>query len=244
MSPDAARVAAALAQRLPHKDIEELAAAAAAGRPGLEELRGRSSSRIVRQACARLVRELHTVEPGFLAGALHGALASVEASAAAVDIVWTGPSSGETTGRLTSAVVVDLIAAAGREVILVSFAAQSEPTVEAALRAAVERGVGVTLLLERAEDNPAFRGPSHPFPAVRARRLVWPGPHRPSGAALHAKLLLVDGGVALVGSANLTERALQHNLECGVLLRGGPEPARLRRHVQGLIELGVLVVVS
>lgn len=204
-------------------------------------MRGRSPSGVVSQACARLARELDTVDAGFLAGALHGALAVVVEPSAAVDIVWTGPQSGETTGRLTSATVVDLIAAAGDEIILVSYATYTEPTVAAALTAAADRGVAITIVLERAADNPSYRGPSHPFPDVPARRLVWPGVQRAPGAALHAKLLLVDGVVALVGSANLTERALQHNLECGVLLRGGPEPERLRRHVHGLIERSVLV---
>ncbi|WP_425454039.1 phospholipase D-like domain-containing protein [Nocardioides immobilis] len=38
---------------------------------------------------------------------------------------------------------------------------------------------------------------------------------------MHAKVLVVDRRTALVGSANLTGHALERNLECGLLVRGG-----------------------
>lgn len=51
--------------------------------------------------------------------------------------------------------------------------------------------------------------------------------------SLHAKLVLVDGERALVGSANLTERALGRNLEAGALLR---DPARVQELMDWLDE--------
>ncbi len=38
---------------------------------------------------------------------------------------------------------------------------------------------------------------------------------------MHAKVLVVDGRTALVGSANVTGSAMERNLECGLLVRGG-----------------------
>ena len=50
---------------------------------------------------------------------------------------------------------------------------------------------------------------------------------------MHAKILVVDRRIALVGSANLTGHALERNLECGVLIRGGPVPGQLVAHLLG-----------
>ncbi len=48
---------------------------------------------------------------------------------------------------------------------------------------------------------------------------------------MHAKVLVVDCRTALVGSANLTGHALERNLECGLLIRGGTVPTLLVDHL-------------
>jgi cardiolipin synthase A/B len=73
-----------------------------------------------------------------------------------------------------------------------------------------------------------------PFSGLGAVRLHWPRGQRPAGASLHAKVIVVDDGIALVGSANLTNRAMETNLECGILIRGGPQPQAIRRHITEL----------
>jgi phosphatidylserine/phosphatidylglycerophosphate/cardiolipin synthase-like enzyme len=234
-----------LAVRLPATDLRALSAATAEGRRGLLALRARSGAVVLRSACDQLLATLDSCSPDYLAGALAGAANSAAdlRRGGSVDVVWTGPHSGVTSGRLTSAAVVDLIGDAVEEVLLVSYAAQTEPAVAAALQEAVDRDVTVTLLLERPADNPGYTGSALPFPKLAARRLAWPGALRPEGAALHAKLLVVDAIVALIGSANLTGRALERNLECGVLLRGGIAPGNIRQHILRLLETGVLVPV-
>ena len=57
---------------------------------------------------------------------------------------------------------------------------------------------------------------------------------------MHAKVIVVDDRVALVGSANLTSRAMETNLECGILIRGGPQPRAIREHVTELRARGKL----
>jgi phosphatidylserine/phosphatidylglycerophosphate/cardiolipin synthase-like enzyme len=116
-------------------------------------------------------------------------------------------------------------------------------SIRQALHAAVQRGVDLTLLLERNADNPGFGGSDDPFPRIAARRLAWPANARAAGASMHAKVLVVDRKTALVGSANLTGHALERNLECGLLVRGGPVPALLAGHLlgaQGLRDAGTL----
>jgi phosphatidylserine/phosphatidylglycerophosphate/cardiolipin synthase-like enzyme len=159
-----------------------------------------------------------------------------------IDVVWTGPASSVTSSRLIAAVVIELIEEARREVLLVSYAAHTEPTIEAALAAASARGVGLTLLLERHADNPQYAATAEPFSSVNARRWHWPADQRSPGASLHAKIIVVDGSTALVGSANLTGRAMEDNLECGVLLRGDDAPRAIRDHLVDLKARGELSI--
>lgn len=44
-----------------------------------------------------------------------------------------------------------------------------------------------------------------------------------------------DGGVAFVTSANLTQAAMEWNMELGVLSPGGKVPLQLERHLEALI---------
>jgi phosphatidylserine/phosphatidylglycerophosphate/cardiolipin synthase-like enzyme len=194
----------------------------------------------VRAACQRLLAaELSADDRHFVAGALLGAI-ETDPRAGVLDVVWTGPTSRVATSRLTSAVVVDLIDQAQTDVLLVGYAVHTEPSVATALEQAQGRGIDITLLLERDVDNPAFSGAGGAFPGLVATRLCWPASARTAGASLHAKVLAVDGTAALVGSANVTGAALERNLECGLLVRGGPAPAAIREHVRNLRSLGIL----
>jgi phosphatidylserine/phosphatidylglycerophosphate/cardiolipin synthase-like enzyme len=157
-----------------------------------------------------------------------------------VSVVWTGPESGVTSMRLTAAAVIELIDSARSSILLVSYATQTEPSLRSALATAVARGVEVVLLAERHADNPSYTGLDTPFPSLDALRLHWPASSRPSGASLHAKIIVVDDEIALVGSANLTSHAMESNLECGILVHSGPVPEAIRDHITSLHASGTL----
>ncbi|MGH3221079.1 MAG: DISARM system phospholipase D-like protein DrmC [Streptosporangiaceae bacterium] len=239
---DAAEWASRIAERLPAADVRELARAAAAGVPAVRALRAATAAPILRSACDQLLSRLDHLDPAYLAGLLDGAARAVERAHRhqSVDVVWTGPESGVTTSRLTAATVIDLIEQAHHEILLLSFATQTEPGISAALHTASARGVSITLLAERHSDNPGYAPAGIPFPGLKATRLHWPAGERPQGAALHAKVIVVDDRIALVGSANLTSRAMEANLECGILIRGGLQPRAIRDHITGLQAAGIL----
>jgi phosphatidylserine/phosphatidylglycerophosphate/cardiolipin synthase-like enzyme len=222
--------------------MRQLASAAARGAPGVHQLRATAANVAMRTACDSLIARLAETEPAYLAGVLSGAARAVERARQhqTVKVVWTGPESPMHGTRLTAATVIELIDSAHQEILLVSYATQTEPTIRDALATAVARGVSVTLLAERPEDNPAYSSAKVPFPALPALRLHWPASARPHGSSLHAKIIVVDDRVALVGSANLTSRAMEDNLECGILLRGGPHPHAIRNHITELYLAGVL----
>ena len=231
-----------LAERLPSGDVGRLARAAAEGKSGVQQLRAITGSPILREACEQLLQQLRSAESAYLSGLLTGASRAIERARhyQSVSVVWTGPESGVSSSRLTAAAVIELINSARSALFLVSYATQREPQIAAALSAAVARDVAVTLLAERHADNPSYSSAATPFPGLDALRLHWPSSSRPPGAALHAKIIVVDDQVALVGSANLTSRAMESNLECGILIRGGPQPRAIRDHIVGLRLAGVL----
>jgi len=224
--------------------MRQLAQAALSGPPAAYQLRATSANVAVRTACDSLIARLAHAgeEPAYLAGLLSGAARAVERARQqqSVKVVWTGPESEVHGSRLTAAAVIELIDSAREEILLVSFATQTEPTISDALEQAVARGVAVALLAERPQDNPAYSSVRTPFPGLRALRLHWPGDARPPGTSLHAKVIVVDDRVALVGSANLTSRAIEDNLECGILIHGGPQPRAIRDHITSLYATGTL----
>jgi phosphatidylserine/phosphatidylglycerophosphate/cardiolipin synthase-like enzyme len=227
------------ATELPRGFARELSSALCAGPAAIDAL----AADTVQPASSNAVRHATLVAKqdrgSELGGLLRGRLDALEEQVALTP-VWTGPESIAAHGRLTIAVVADLIAEARTQILLVSYATAPSDRIRQALAAAAEKGVAITLLLERPQDNPHFTGQKGPFPGLTARRLVWPAATRPSGASMHAKLLVIDRNVALVGSANLTSRALESNLECGVLIRGGLVPAQLAGQIlasKDLLEL-------
>jgi cardiolipin synthase A/B len=239
---------AALAGDLPGNDIARLAHAATGGIPALNELRGNSANDRLRTACQTLIETIHHgADPLTLAGALLGSGATARRlrREASVDVVWTGPTSEITTSRVTSAVIAELLDEACSEILLIGYAVHNDPAIADALDRAAQRQVAITLLLERTADNPGYHQHSQPFPTLRARRLAWPAANRPTaGAALHAKVLDIDRHTALVISANITRWALDSNLECGILIRGGDHPRQIHDHIDSLAALGILVPVA
>lgn len=89
--------------------------------------------------------------------------------------------------------------------------------------------------------------------ADRFWTIDWPGASRPAvfydpraldlegpGGVLHAKAVVADDEAVFVTSANLTEAALDRNIEIGLLVRDRTLAATVATHFQGLIDRGLL----
>ncbi len=157
--------------------------------------------------------------------------------------VWTGP---KATGdqHLTAAVLHEMVAEAAERIMIVSYAAYTLATLARDLEDAVQRGCTVDVIFENEHDSGGnFHGQGTPFANVEGiNRWRWPAEHRGTGAALHAKVLVIDGKRALVGSANLTTRALTANLEAGVLIAEPQVAASIEAHLRMLMTAGELVL--
>ncbi|MDH6291898.1 DISARM system phospholipase D-like protein DrmC [Rhodococcus opacus] len=228
-----------VATALPFGDLDKLATAARNGPQSLRDLRSRSAGAL-REACTTVMRTMDRASLPEISGVLRGAAAAGRTDRDRVDLVWTGPDVPGSVSRLTSAVVADLVDQAQNEVLLISYAMHSEPTLTEALTRAVNRGVFVQILCERSVDNPAFNAGRVPFPGLKVRRLCWPMDKRPAGASMHAKALVIDRKIALVGSANITGTAMLRNLECGVLLHDKQIAAEIAESIDGLLSRDTL----
>ncbi|MDE0268953.1 MAG: DISARM system phospholipase D-like protein DrmC [Acidimicrobiaceae bacterium] len=194
----------------------------------------------------------HTPE---VTGATVAAAASTAAATAATmrtehdtSLVWTGPSTQIAGLRSTRSVLTTLVTNATQSLILVSFTTHDVGELTASLVDAIAKGVEVILILET-PDDPGGRlvfGPDHPFNPIQdtARFYRWPQEIREAffatTARLHAKCVIADQSSALITSANLTSAGINDNIELGVLIKAGPLPARLSRHLELLIEQGTL----
>lgn len=235
--------------RLSDGQIEALAGACTgAGAPGAHlgsvvAGAGPAASQDVSRLAAAWGRTPGMTGAGIALALRIGLAARRDADARRAKPVWTGPGAlGEQ--RLTANVLHELIAGATKRVLLVSFAAYTLSEVAADLQAAADRGCAVDVVFETEEDSAGkYDGPgaaafAHVEGIVRWR---WPAANRQAGAVLHAKALVIDGRRALIGSANLTGKALAANIEAGVLVNDARVAGALEDHVLELMRSGTLV---
>lgn len=238
---------------MPSSHVRALAAALASVAGTQAEVRpavlGAMPNPAYRQHALQLL-DAWAKSPGTPAVALGLALESAlairehEREAETIEVVATGPASRHVSLRHTKAVLLQLVDAARRELIVVTYAAYRVPELSSSLRSARNRGATVRLILETTSDSAGAltHDGIHAFDDLRddVEVYCWPLDQRPPGARLHAKTAVADGELAFVTSANLTGHALDQNLEVGVLIRGGQAPRRVMEHFHALMAKGVL----
>ena len=185
-----------------------------------------------------------------------GALDHAVAAAPAPDLVWSGPEVPGVPARDTRRVYDELFTSATRSLWAVSYAYFDGPHVFGLLAARMEEipRLRVTLLLN------IHRGQNDATVAADVvRRFAdqfwskdWPGPIRPSvfydprsvdpeaRGVLHAKAVVADEERVFITSANFTAAAQDDNIELGVHVRNRSLALGVVRHLQGLIDHGML----
>ncbi len=116
----------------------------------------------------------------------------------------------------SAAVFAAIIAAARRSVWITNAYFAPKRTAVESLGRAAERGVDVRLLLPGRSDVPVVRHAGHGFFTDLLRRGVKIFEYQAS--MLHAKSLVVDGYVSMVGSTNLDFRSFTFNGECNLVV--------------------------
>ena len=215
------------------------------------------------ESAARAGNALAGLAPFALSGSAVGAwirsLGAVEARAPRVDLVWSGPEVPGVAARSTRRVYEELIGFARHSLWISTYAFFDGPRAFETLARRMDAvpGLRVTLLLNlqrKAGDTSnmdqlvrrfadrfwsvEWPGTSHPRVYFDPRSLDLEGP----GGVLHAKTVIADEEAVFVTSANLTEAALDRNIELGLLARHRPLAASITAHFRGLIEREMLML--
>jgi cardiolipin synthase len=242
--------AASVGRSLQPAHAERLAAALAPleGAGNAQHVAGLIPTAAFRQSAQRLLDAWaeHAGPTGVIVGAAVAAAAHAHQDARRnphLELVVSGPTSKAIHARRTEQVLLQLIDEAAQEILIITYALHMHDQLRTALTAAIVRGVSVTVLAEDPLDDPNFTGaPAKALDGLPINRLRWPADQRPaSGAALHAKTVVIDRSIAFITSANVTKRAAGDNIEAGVLVRGGDIPQRLVDHIGQLLRDEVLL---
>ncbi len=192
-------------------------------------------------------KKMPKLSPLELAAALRAAsgTASMIEKRESVEMVWTGPFTGLVPSRHTEQVLLEVISSAKQRVRLMSFVVYDIDTVIKALQDAIAKSVRVDIFLEPSKeqggkvDVDAVQLFSERIPS--ANLYVWNDKKKDNrNGAVHAKCAVADGSIAFITSANLTNAAMEHNMELGVLVRGGNLPETLDRHLEALVTTGIV----
>ena len=215
----------------------------------------------IREGCEDVVGALGELERMGISGPASAAwIEAVEAAVSrtpTVDLVWSGPEVPGLHARDTRRVYEELLGSADRSVWASTFAYFDGPRAFDVLarRMDARPDLHVTLLLNiqrRRGDTTKAEELVRKF-ADRFWGTDWPGSSRPRvyydprslelsgpGGVLHAKAVVTDDEAVFVTSANLTEAALDRNIEVGLLVRDRALAASVSSHFRGLIERGLL----
>jgi cardiolipin synthase A/B len=167
------------------------------------------------------------------------------ASQQSVELVWTGPTTPFVSARRTEQTLLQVINASTNSLFMTSFVAYDVPTLVVALNNAIARGVKVSLLLELSQKE----GGTISFDSIGVLRSHVPKAiiyywRYKDGAFLsgsvHAKIALADSSMCFITSANLTGKAMDKNMEAGVLIEGGKLPQQLYDHLESLVSLKLI----
>ncbi len=173
------------------------------------------------------------------------------------DLVWSGPEVRGLHARDTRRVYEELLGSAERSIWASTYAFFDGPKAFDVLarRMDARPELSVTLLLNIQRKRGDTTAAEHLVRKFTDRfwKTEWPGSSRPTvyydpralemdgpGGVLHAKAVVSDNEAVFVTSANLTEAALDRNIEVGLLVRDRALAATVLSHFQGLIDHGLL----
>lgn len=175
------------------------------------------------------------------------------------DLVWSGPEIVGVHARDTRQVFEELISSAQRNICACSYAyfdgqkafeklaarMDAVPDLSVTLFLNIERRKGDTTIPDDLVRRFADRLWEKDWPGKRRPRVYYDPrslePARPAGV-LHAKAVVADDESVFITSANMTEAALDRNIELGLLVRDRTLAATLVAHLRALVDMKLVSV--
>jgi phosphatidylserine/phosphatidylglycerophosphate/cardiolipin synthase-like enzyme len=205
------------------------------------------------EACSVAIASLAAM--GLSGAACAAWIRSVEAAASRAprpDLVWSGPEVPSVHARDTRRVFEELLGSATRSIWACSYAFFDGPKAFKILAERMDTSpdLDVVLLLNiqrKYGDKSVPEDVVRRF-ADRFWKVDWPGTRRPrvfydpravqegGTGVLHAKAIVADDERVLITSANMTEAALDRNIELGLLVRDRALAISVISHFRALIE--------
>lgn len=173
-----------------------------------------------------------TLNPQSFALSIQSSLITYQAcNSSPVELIWTGPEDSSTSFRRTDQALIELISEAREQLLVVSFAVYKAQPIIDTIEKAILRKVKVTICLEDSNEtqgkisvsgSKAFSSSIFKL----ANFYTWPienrlHTHDGKFGSLHAKLAVADQKRVFISSANLTDYAMELNIEMGVLIENG-----------------------
>jgi phosphatidylserine/phosphatidylglycerophosphate/cardiolipin synthase-like enzyme len=224
---------------------------AAAIRAGLNSREG------TEEASAALAEVGRLGISGRAAAAWLDSLDVASARALSPDLVWSGPKVPGVPARETRRVYEELLGSATRQLWVSTYAFFDGPAAFEALAGRMDEvpELDVVLLLNVQRKRGELASAENVVTrfAERFWRVEWPGGRSPRvfydprslglesvSGVLHAKAVVADDEAVFITSANLTEAALDRNIELGLLVRDRTIALSVVSHFKGLIEHGLV----
>jgi phosphatidylserine/phosphatidylglycerophosphate/cardiolipin synthase-like enzyme len=173
-----------------------------------------------------------------------------------LDLVWTGPEAAASTARDTAVVMRSMFAQARDRVLVAGYAFDTGGALfEPLHRAMLERGVRVQMFLNIPRARKGTECDQHARAFLQQHLMKnWPWQdvaypefyfdprtaQQDSVESLHAKCVVVDNHLALIGSANFTDRGQTRNIEIGVLVDDADFGTEVTAQWQGLVSCGLV----
>ncbi len=162
-----------------------------------------------------------------------------------ISLVWSGPNLSGVPMRMTAQVIMEMIDDAQKSLFLSSFTFYKVGEIVDRLDAAARRGVEISLLLETPQSS-HYKVRVDPLENInedlknKLHLYIWPYKKRiidgdPQTGSLHAKFILQDKAKLFISSANLTQSAMDRNIELGVIIEDRNVIQKMSEHLSILI---------
>ena len=215
-----------------------------------------------REGVEKIIGALAQLDRMGIRGSASGAwIRTVEAAAARTprpDLVWSGPSVPGVNARDTRRVYEELLGSATQSVWASTYAFFDGPKAFEVLARRMDTMLNLRVILllniQRKRGDTTHTDQLVRRFAERFWKAEWPGKSQPRvyfdprsleeggpSGVLHAKAVVTDDESVFVTSANLTEAALDNNIEMGLLVRDRALAASVCSHFQKLIDNSLLV---
>jgi phosphatidylserine/phosphatidylglycerophosphate/cardiolipin synthase-like enzyme len=166
------------------------------------------------------------------------------------ELIWTGPENITTTFRRTDQALLELIQGAQKSLLIVSFAVYKAQPIIKAIENAILRNVKVVICLEDSEASQgkmSYSGINAFSESIFkvASIYTWPIQNRPHTidgkyGSLHAKVAVADKERVFISSANLTDYAMDLNMEMGILVNSKTSAEQIEKLFDNMIINSIL----